>query len=283
LIHDIVGRDNLQSAIRMLATSRMLGLLLGPALGGGIMVAIGPAYGLLLNALIYLPLTLWLWKAPYGPKFRKGKEAAKRAVRGVADIVSTIRAVSTNHTILTMIILAGGASLFVGNAHQAQMPEFARDLGYGSDGVFYSLLLAANAAGALLAGVVLESRSLLPAHPRSACVLLILWCCTVIGFAASGSYELSLALLFIAGFLDLSYNSMAQTLVQLHAPSDIRGRVIGLYNMTHNGLRTFSGITIGIGGSLIGIHWSLAFSAAALFVMALSLLAFIQSRAAVAD
>ena len=278
LIHDIVGRENLQSAIRMLATSRMLGLLLGPALGGGIMIAIGPAYGLLVNALIYLPLTLWLWKAPYGPKFREATEAATRAVRGMADIVSTVREVSSNHIILTMIILAGGASLFVGNAHQAQMPEFSRDLGFGSDGVFYSLLLTANAAGALLAGVVLESRSLLPAHPRSACILLILWCCTVIGFAVSPYYAVSLALLFIGGFLDLSYNAMAQTLVQLNAPDEIRGRVIGLYNMTHNGLRTFSGITIGIGGSLIGIHWSLAFSAAALFVMALSLLAYIQAR-----
>jgi MFS family permease len=283
LVHDIVGRENLQSAVRMMATSRTLGLLLGPALGGGIMIAIGPAYGLLLNVLIYLPLTLWLWKAPYGPKFRTGQVAAKRAVRGMADIISTIRDVSGNHTILTMIILAGGASLFVGNAHQAQMPEFARDLGYGGDGVFYSLLLAANAGGALLAGVVLESRSLLPAHPRSACLLLILWCCTVTGFAVSSNYELSLGLLFLAGFLDLSYNSMAQTLVQLNAPAEIRGRVIGLYNMSSNGLRAFSGVTIGIGGSMIGIHWSLAFSAAALLVMALSLLAFIQSRAAVAD
>ena len=280
LIHDIVGRENLQSAIRMLATSRMLGLLLGPALGGGIMIAIGPAYGLLVNALIYLPLTLWLWKAPYGPQFHERTEAASRAVRGMGDIISTLREVSSNHIVLTMIILAGGASLFVGNAHQAQMPEFSRDLGFGSDGVFYSLLLAANAAGALLAGVVLESRSLLPAHPRSACILLILWCCTVIGFAISPHYAISLALLFIGGFLDLSYNSMAQTLVQLNAPDEIRGRVIGLYNMTHNGLRTFSGITIGVGGSLIGIHWSLAFSAAALFVMALSLLAFIQARSA---
>ncbi len=283
LVHDIVGRENLQSAVRMMATSRTLGLLLGPALGGGIMLAIGPAYGLMLNVLIYLPLTLWLWKAPYGPKFRTGQVAAKRAVRGIADIISTIRDVSSNHTIMTMIILAGGASLFVGNAHQAQMPEFARDLGYGGNGVYYSLLLAANAAGALLAGVVLESRSLLPAHPRSACLLLILWCCTVTGFAVSSSYEISLGLLFFAGFLDLSYNSMAQTLVQLNAPVDIRGRVIGLYNMSSNGLRAFSGVTIGIGGSMIGIHWSLAFSAAALLVMALSLLAFIQSRAAVAD
>jgi MFS family permease len=280
LVHDIVGRENLQSAVRMLATSRMLGMLLGPALGGGIMLAIGPAYGLLVNALIYLPLTLWLWKAPYGPKFRIAQQAATRAVRGLADIVSTIRTISTNHTILTMVILAGGAALFVGNAHQAQMPEFSRDLGHGSDGVFYSLLLAANAGGALLAGLVLESRSLLPAHPRTACLLLILWCFSVIGFAVSTDFALSLGLLFLGGFLDLSYNSMAQTLVQLRAPDDIRGRVIGLYIMASNGLRAFSGVTIGLGGSLVGIHWSLGLSAAVLLILALMLLGFIQARVA---
>ena len=58
LVHDIVGRGELQSAIRMMATSRTLGLLLGPAIGGGIMLAVGPTAGILINVLIYLPLTL---------------------------------------------------------------------------------------------------------------------------------------------------------------------------------------------------------------------------------
>lgn len=274
MIHDIVGSAHLQSAVRLLATSRMLGLLMGPAIGGGMMIALGPANGLLLNTAIYLPLALWLWKAPYGPRFREGPAVAARAVRGFADIVSTIRDIAGNRTIVTMTLLGGVASLLVGNAHQAQMPEFARDLGYGGDGVFYSVLLAANAGGALIAGLVLESRGLLEARPRTACVLVILWCGAIGGFAAATSYPLAVALLFVAGFVDLSYNSMAQTLVQLNAPAEIRGRVVGLYSMSHNGLRTFSGLTVGVGGSLIGIHWSLALSAAALLVTAMTLLPF---------
>ena len=83
-----------------------------------------------------------------------------------------------------------------------------------------------------------------------------------------------MSLLFVAGFLDLSYNSMAQTLVQLNAPVNIRGRVIGLYNMSSLGLRTFSGVTVGFGGSLVGIHWSLAASAAALFIITMTLLSY---------
>ena len=75
----------------------------------------------------------------------------------------------------------------------------------------------------------------------------------------------------MAGFFNLSYNSMAQALVQLGAPAAIRGRVIGLYAMARNGLTAFSGVTIGMVGGLIGIHTSLALSAAILLVMALSL------------
>ena len=64
---------------------------------------------------------------------------------------------------------------------------------------------------------------------------------------------------------------MAQALVQLNSPAAIRGRVIGLYAMARNGLQAFSGVTIGMVGGVIGIHTSLALSAAILLVMALSL------------
>ncbi len=273
LIHDIVGRDELQSAVRLNATSRWLGLLLGPAVGAGIMVLFGPAWGILLNVLIYVPLVWWLWKAPYGPAFRKEK-LPERALKGLADISRTIKEISANPVALSMILLAGGASLFVGNGYQAQMPEFAHDLGHGDPGAAYSMLLAADAAGALVAGLLLESRGLLPANPRSAFVLAMLWCCAIAAFAATGSYPLALFLLFAAGFLELSFNAMAQTLVQLHAPAQIRGRVIGLYGMSALGMRAFSGVTVGFAGNIIGIHWSLALSALALLAMIFILLAF---------
>jgi MFS family permease len=136
------------------------------------------------------------------------------------------------------------------------------------------MLLAADAAGALFAGFLLESRGLLQARPRTALVLAMLWCCAISGFAASSSYPLALALLFAVGFLELSFNAMAQTLVQLHAPAPIRGRVIGLYILSALGMRAFSGVTVGIVGGLIGIHWSLALSAIALLAIMAALLAF---------
>jgi MFS family permease len=278
LIHDIVGPAQLQSAVRLSATSRYLGVLLGPAVGAGIMLALGPAHGIIANALIYLPLLLWLWRAPYGPRYRKGQAPPPRAVRGLADIVQTARDIAGDRVVVSMILLAGAASMLVGNAYHAQMPEFAHDLGHGAADITYSMLLAADATGALIAGLVLESRGLLRASPRTALVLAILWCCAIAGFAAVHAYPYALVLLFTAGFLELSFYAMAQTLVQLHAPVHVRGRVIGLFSMSALGMRAFSGVTVGLLGAAIGIHWSLALSALTLVPLVFMLLAFAATR-----
>jgi MFS family permease len=274
LLHDIVQPAELPSAVRLGATARYLGMLTGPAVGGVLLIALGPAHGILINALIYLPMILWLWKAPYGPKYREGASGPSPAVRGFADLVATFRSIRNNPTVLCMVFLAGLAALFVGNAYQAQMPGFASDLGHGDPGVSYSMLLAADAAGALAAGFVLESRGLLHPAARTALLLAMAWCVALGTFAVVRIYPVALALLFAAGFLELSFNSMAQALVQLSAPQAIRGRVIGVFSMAASGMRMFSGITVGIVGSLIGIHYSLPLSAAVLLIALGILLSF---------
>jgi MFS family permease len=276
LLHEMVEPAVLPSAVRLGATARYLGMLTGPAVGGALLLAFGSAHGIFINALIYLPMILWLWKAPYGPKFRAsagadagvgvGVGVPKPAVRGFADLLATFSSIRNNPTVLCMMFLAGLAALFVGNAYQAQMPGFAADLGHGDPGVSYSMLLAADAAGALAAGFVLESRGLLHPAARTALVLAMAWCAALASFALIRIYPIALALLFAAGFLELAFNSMAQALVQLSAPASIRGRVIGAYSMAASGMRMFSGITVGLVGGLIGIHYSLSASAAVLFV-----------------
>jgi MFS family permease len=154
------------------------------------------------------------------------------------------------------------------------MPEYAHDLGTEKADFSYAVLLAANAAGAFVGGLVLEARGFLRATPLTAIVLCIIWCFVVAGFAAATNYHLAVVLMFVAGFLYLAYGSMAQAMVQLEAPAHLRGRLIGLYQMSNNGLRAFSGITVGLLGSLIGIHSSLALSAVLLLCVMAVLLAF---------
>jgi hypothetical protein len=268
LLYDIVGLADLPSAVRLNAMARYLGVLVGPAVGGAIMLALGPSHGIILNTLFYLPMLLWLFWAP-----ARAKDAAPRrlAVRGLADIVQTIRDIATHNILTSMTLLAGLTSFLIGNAYHAQMPGFAGDLGHGDPGVSYSVLLAADAAGALLAGIALEAWGRLRPTPRTAIFLAILWTLSLLCFAATSIYAISIALLFAAGFFELSFNTMAQALVQLNAPTDIRGRVVGLFNMAGLGMRAFSGITVGLLGAAIGIHWSLGLSAAVLLAFLLIL------------
>ena len=271
LVHDIAGRDNLHSAVRLIAMSRTLGLLGGPAIGGVMLLTLGPWIGMLLNTLIYLPLTVWLWNAPYGPKFRNDPPRP-REDGGLAGIMQTAREIAGNRIVVSMTLLAGASSFVVGNAYQAQMPEFAADLGHDHADFHYTMLFGANAAGALVAGLFFETFNLLQAKPKIAGVLVVLWCLCVGGFAVSDNFVLSFVLLFLGGFFYLAFSAMTQTLVQLHAPNHMRGRVIGLYNMCFHGMRAFSGVTVGMAGALIGVHWSLGLSAAALLVIAIALL-----------
>jgi MFS family permease len=260
LLHDIVGPAELQSAVRLGATARYLGMLCGPAVGGALLLALGPSHAIFVNALFYLPMVVWLWRAPYGPRFRKEGVAPHPAVRGFAEVWATFRVIRENPTVLCMTLLAAGA-------YQAQMPGFAQELGHGDPGLSYSALLAADAFGALAAGFVLELGGLLRPASRTALALAMGWCCALGMFALVSSYGLALVLLFFAGFLELSFNSMAQALVQLSAPAPIRGRVIGVFSMAANGMKTFSGITVGLIGGIIGIHGSLSLSAVVLFIV----------------
>lgn len=267
LLHDIVPRQHLPSAVRLGATARYLGTLLGPAVGSALMLGFTPAHGIFFNALIYLPMFLWLWRAPFGPKFRGSKPAPRAAVRGLGDALATIRSLRSNRIILSMTALAGAASACIGTAYQALMPNFANQLGHGNPGVAYWALSAADALGALIGATLLESRGSLQPRTSRAFALAMLWCVALAVFALTNSYSLGLVALFCAGFFEIAFNAMAQALVQLNAPPELRGHVIGVFVMSSLGLRFISGFTVALMGELVGIHGSLSLSAGLLFVI----------------
>src|SRR5215510_12966905 len=167
MIHDMVPPEDLPSAIRLNASSRYLSILLGPAVGGGLMLLLGPAWGLLTNVVIYLPFSVFLWRIPYTGHLRDAGHARAMPRRRLRDMLRVLGEVRGDRRITVMILLGGITSFFVGNAFQAQMPEYAHHLGTDEAGGWYSLLLAANAAGAVLGTVLLESTNLLHPSPRA--------------------------------------------------------------------------------------------------------------------
>jgi predicted MFS family arabinose efflux permease len=271
-IHDIVGPERLQSAIRLNSTVRYLAILLGPAVGGGLMLALGPGVGLLVNVCVFVPLTVFLLVVPYTGHTRDA-EGTRRAPRfGLAETRRLLGEARADPRIITMIALGGATSLFVGNAFQAQMPEYAQHLGSDEAGAWYSVLLAANAAGAVIGALLLESVSVFRPHARTAIVCAVIWGVVMALFPAAYNYAVAVTLLVLAGIFNIAFTSMAQTLIQLLAPPRVRGSMVGLFNTAILGLRVGSGVTVGVLGALIGVQWSLALSSAAVVLIALWLL-----------
>src|SRR5262249_22728849 len=147
----------------------------------------------------------------------------RRPRMSLLDAVRVLGEVRDNPIIVAMVAIGGASALLIGAALGPQMPEFAHDLGIDDAGPAYGLFLAANAGGAILGGLVLEGTGRLKPNARTAILSTLLWGAATLGFAASGNYLLSLALLFTAGVATLASQSIAQTLVQLLAPPDKRG------------------------------------------------------------
>ena len=272
IVHDIVGAEHLQSAIRLNAISRYFSFLVGPAVGGGLMLVLGPGVALLVNVLLYLPLILFLFRLPYTGHLSGGGEPRPAPRFSLAQTRQLLSEVRSEPRIIRMIVLAGATSLFVGTAFQAQMPEYAHHHGSAEADVWYSVLFGANAAGAVIGALLLESVTVFQGGARAAIVCAAIWGMVMAIFPLVHGYAAAVALLVLAGIFNIAFTSMAQALVQLLAPPRLRGRVVGLFNTSMLGLRAGSGVTVGIMGAVIGVEWSLALSAAAVVVVAVGLL-----------
>jgi sugar phosphate permease len=180
--------------------------------------------------------------------------------------------------LMTMIGLAGATSFFVGNAFQAQMPEYAHHLGADEAGAWYSVLLAGNAAGAILGVLLLEAANILRPNARAAIVCAGLWAVTIGLFPAAQSYGVAVALLVLAGVFNITFTSMAQTIVQMLAPPRVRGTMVGLFNTAMLGLRAGSGVTVGVVGAFIDVRSSLELSALVVALIAVALFIYDMRR-----
>ncbi|MFG1924422.1 MFS transporter [Cryptosporangium sp. NPDC048952] len=263
MLHDFVGDDELPSAVRLNATFRSLGVLFGPVVGSALLLGIGSTAGIFVNVLFYLPLTFFLFRTKFTGHTREGF-TAKRV--GLVDSIRVLKDIRTNPTLISMIVLGGIGSLFIGASLQSAMPIFANDLGAGSEGTAYGVLLFANGVGGVVGGIVLEATGWVKPNVRAAVVSTLIYGVTTLIFAVTTNYPLALGMLVLGGVANLAAMSIGQTVVQLLAPAPDRGRVLGVYGTASMGLRFGSGVTVGLFGAVVGIHWALGLSAAALCV-----------------
>ncbi|HEX6512474.1 MAG TPA: MFS transporter [Chloroflexota bacterium] len=256
MLHDIVGLEHITSAVRLNATGRQLGILLGPAVGGALLLLAGPTHGIMINALIYLPLSLSLLRI----KSTGHQQGAHSRRLSFGEAWQTVIESGGNRAIFSMIAMAGMAAFLIGT-FTPQMPELARDLGTSNASHAYTALLLANALGGVLGGLALEIGGATRVTVNMALAGAALWGVCVAGFALSHWLPAALLFLFVGGLGQLAFSSVAQTIVQIQAPPEKRGRLIGAFGMAQQGLKSGAGVSVGVLGSAIGIHASLAASA----------------------
>jgi MFS family permease len=262
LLEDFVGTADLPSAIRLNSTARSLGILCGPVVGSALLLGLGPTHGIWVNIAFYLPLTVLMARTRFTGHTRDGITARERV--GVIAAARVFREVSRDQVLAAMIILAGLGSFFVGAAMQTVMPSIADTTTGLSNGTAYGVLLFANGLGGVLGGLLLEGTGWIRLSVRAA-----LWSTAVYGlstvfFALSHDYLIAAPLLVIGGVANLAALSISQTVVQLRAPREKKGQVIGVYGVGANGMRMGSGVTVGLFGAAIGLRPALGWSAGAL-------------------
>jgi MFS family permease len=262
MLQDFVGREDLPSAVRLNSTFQGLGVLLGPVVGSALLIGLGPEHGILVNALVYLPLTVFLLRTRFTGHTRSGIVARERL--GALGAVRSARTVMRNPEIAGAVVVAGLTSLFVGSALQTVMPEFAERFGSTGSGAAYGILLFANGLGGVVGGIVLEATGWVRPNVGAAVVSTFLFGASIAAFALSGSLVLAVVVLVLGGVANLVSVSVTQTVVQLKAEPAERGRTIGVYSMASGGLKVGSGFSIGLLGAVVGVQTSVVVSGAAL-------------------
>ncbi|WP_233555983.1 MFS transporter [Galactobacter caseinivorans] len=265
MLHDYAEPEDLPGAVRLNATFRSLGMLAGPVVGSFLLWSLGPAWGILVNILFYLPMTYFMMRTPYTGHTRSGFVLNQRPTFG--ETLGVLRSVAHDRILLGMILLSGLVALGVGGSLQVSIPEFATTLGAGDEGgAGYGLLLFANGVGGVIGGLLLEATGAIKPTVRAAAIATILFGVTTVTVALTGSYVVAVASLVVGGVAALASASIGQAMVQLRAKTQERGRVVGVYNMFGSGLRTGNGVTLAVLGSLLGIGWAVAWGGIALIV-----------------
>ncbi len=257
LIHSMVGPSRLLSAVSLNSTSRQFSQVIGPAVAGFIVVAFGPGLGFLVNALTFVPLLVFLTfvrvpragtrsRQPLGPALRDGLRFLRGRPRVAALIgVEMLSAVFLGHTFSSFLVL------------------FAYDVLH-VDALGFAFLLVGSGIGAVGAALFLAFTRRQSYGVRFIIIVAMVQMIAILLFAFSTSYPLSFALLVAVGAAAVLEQSLTTTRIQLEAPDDLRGRVMGAYTFGTQGMRVLNGPILG--GLAIVVGAPLAVAGASTFV-----------------
>lgn len=222
-VPDLVENEDLTNAIALNSVALEITVVIGPALGGMLIpvLGMGGAYGLIAGILLLDVLVLLMMKKDV----RQGVAHAHEPP--VKSLVSGIRYVWGNQTVLVLMVIAFLLNLLAAPYRYAFLPVFARYvLDAGPAG--YGMLTAMAGFGALVAGLWVVSMGNYKRKGRLLIWSSFAWPAFLLLLAMSTWYSVSLVLVFVAGLAQAMVWTIIATLILSHTAQPMRGRVMGL-------------------------------------------------------
>lgn len=258
-IVDMVVPDDLINAIALNSAMFNGARIVGPAIAGIMVAAIGEGWCFFGNGVSYIAVIVGLLLMTVTPR-----ERSRRMVSGLESVLEGFRYVWETGPILALLLLLGLVSL-TGMPYAVLMPIFAdKILHSGARGL--GLLMGSTGVGALAATLVIAARREVHGLGRWIIYASSGFGGSLILFAFSRSLTLSVALLLPAGFFMLIQMSSSNTLIQTMVPDELRGRVMSVYSMMFMGMAPFGALVAGAVANRIGSPLTVALGGAVCIV-----------------
>ncbi len=243
-IVQMVGKPDLPNAIALNSSLFNATRVIGPAVGGVVIAALGMANCFYLNAASFLAvlLALALLKlppsrpAPWTPLWYAWKE--------LGDYLWPRRQ-------LRLILLLMSLVAFLAMPYYVLLPKLARDtLGAGPGG--FGLLMGASGLGAFLGALILAWRLENSPPMHSFLTGQALFLLGLVGLGLCGSYYAALVFMFITGFGMVTQLSTGNSLLQLNVPDELRGRLMSLFGLIVMGFAPIGSLIYGVAAHFAG-------------------------------
>jgi MFS family permease len=249
---EMVGREDLMNAIALNSSMVNGARVVGPAVAGLLVAAIGEGWCFLLNGLSYIAVIagLLMMQVPHRPRPRARESAWRETIAGFQFVTRTA-------PVRALLILLGVIS-FAGMPYSVLMPVFAENILHGGARGL-GLLMGASGLGALGGALSLVRRSGVRGLGRWVAVASGSFGLALIAFSSSRIFWLSALLLIPVGASMMVEMASSNTLIQAMVPNELRGRVMAVYSMMFMGMAPFGALFAGSIAERFGAPGTVAF------------------------
>ena len=264
LIDMVDDRADLPNAIALNSSIFNAARLVGPAIAGFAVAAVGEGWVILLNGASYIFVLAALLSMKIRPRAdARPRGAVLRRMREGFEYAFDFQ------PIRAVLIMVATVSL-LGVPFSVLMPVIATDI-LGGGPRTLGLLMAATGFGALAGALFLAARTTVLGLGK-----VMIWCATLFGaalvlLAFADTLLLALPLLVLAGFGMMAQMASSNTVLQTLVDDDKRGRVMSFYTMAFTGTAPLGALLLGWVAGRFGAPAALALGGAACLVAAVYL------------